>query len=309
MIATITLNAAIDKTYYVSEFHLNKVNRTSDVHSEPGGKGINVAKVLHSLERDVITSGFVGGYNGNKIVSDLNKLGIKTDFISTQEESRICLNIIDHNLGSQTEILENGPTISELEWLELCRKIHSLSKNCEFIVLSGSLPKGLSIDSYKELIGIIHHNNSKAVLDTSGKSLEIGLEGAPYMVKPNKQELQQMLKTKELNQNEMIEAIKMIEKKGVTLTIVSLGEAGAIVSYKGQILKVTPPKIEAVNPVGSGDAFVAGITAGLHLKKGIEESLILGTAAAAANALEVRAGMININKLEQLKKMIKIQKL
>ena len=307
MITTVTLNAAIDKTYFVPDFRLNKVNRTTMVHSEPGGKGVNVAKVLNLLDIPVITTGFAGGYNGMKIRDELKKIGIHPEFINIKEESRLCINIIDEVIQTQTEILESGPTITETEWVDLCEKIDCLSKKSSLVIMSGSLPKGLHDDSYKELISIVKRNHAKAVIDTSGIALEEALKSAPYMVKPNKQELAQLLKKEHITTNDILDALSLFQKQGIDLTVVSLGEEGALVGYKGEAFKVTPPQIELVNPVGCGDALVAGITAGLHLELDIRESLILGVSAATANALEVKAGNISVNLLNELKTRVKLE--
>jgi tagatose 6-phosphate kinase len=308
MITTVTLNSAIDKTYYVNRFGLNQVNRVSQMFAEPGGKGNNVAKVLQTLGIPVTASGFAGGHNGRKISEDLQSLQISHQFVETAGESRICLNIIDEETGSQTEILEGGPEISDHEWQQMKLRIREAAKRSKLIIFSGSLAKGIPADAYKQLVEITQENGAKAVVDTSGQALEEVVSANPFMIKPNREELSKLLGKDEINGYDILDALSQPLIMSIPLVVVSMGEEGAIVRYKENIYKVFSPQIEAVNPVGCGDSLVAGISAGLYQDWNIIDCLILGTAAAAANCLEQKAGNINLGILEDLKKQVRIEK-
>jgi tagatose 6-phosphate kinase len=309
MITTVTLNAAIDKTYYLTSFSLDKVNRLNEMHAEPGGKGNNVAKVLKTLNIPVTASGFVGGFNGNWITQKLDLLEINHSFVETYGESRICLNIIDERTGSQTEILENGPEIDDRSWEKMKKKMDELAKQSKLIIFSGSLAKGLPNDSYAQLIQIVQSNGAKAILDSSGAPLKEALNATPFMIKPNRQELEDLMGEKLLDEHQILNALREMHQKGIPLIVASLGEAGMLACYKGTYYRVSPPSIKAINAVGCGDSLVAGITAGIYQGIGIEESLIVGIAAASANALEKRAGIINGNLLDELKQQVKIEQI
>lgn len=308
MITTVTLNAAIDKTYELPSFRIDQLNRTQSVWAEPGGKGINVAKVLQVLGAPVVVSGIVGGYNGEQICSMLNKIDLPHDFVRVADESRICLNLIDRRTGGQTEILESGPEIDQETWESLKRKLLELSLESEYIVLSGSLPRGLSQDAYAELVTMLNVH-TRVVLDTSGPALEKAIAAKPFMIKPNRDELASILNTDIVNESEVIETLRKWQDLDIPIVVVSLGSQGALASVSGKIYRVVSPKISAVNPVGSGDAFTAGIVAGLNEGLDIRATLILAAAAGAANALEKRAGFVSLRRLECFKNQVEIHEI
>lgn len=309
MITTVTLNAAIDKTYFIPSFKAEHVNRVQQMYSEPGGKGINVAKVLHALGVDVTATGYVGGYTGQFIAASLKNRGVKQQFVSVEGESRLCLNVIDETGGTQTEILETGPVISKKKWEELTEEITSLAGKSEFVVFSGSLPRGLSDDAYALLTRIVHQHQAKPVVDTSGSALIKALAEKPFMIKPNRDELAAVMKKDRMTESDILHTMESWSKQGISLVVVSLGRDGALVAYEGEYYKVVPPAIEAVNPVGCGDAMVAGMVAGLSANLAIEETLALSTAAAAANALERQAGCVSLDTIDVLRKKVRIWRL
>lgn len=310
MITTVTLNTAIDKTYFLKSFKSGQINRVHRMYSEPGGKGLNVAKVLHTLGVNVFATGFVGGFNGNYIETRLDQLGLKHQFVTVDGEARLCLNVVDEAQGAQTEILESGPTIGSEEWKRLQELIEELAAKSQFVVFSGSLPQGLCPDAYAQLIRIVHRHRAKAVVDTSGISLEKSLLEKPFMVKPNREELACLMNTEWIGEQDILGVMEEWSEKGeITLVIVSLGSEGSLVSYRGMFFKVSPPAVEVVNPVGCGDTLVAGVVAGLSAGQEIEETLALATAAAAANALERRAGVIAIEQVNRLKESVHIKRI
>ncbi|WML49083.1 1-phosphofructokinase [Neobacillus sp. PS3-34] len=310
MITTVTLNAAIDKTYFIENFSLNRVNRThGNVLIEPGGKGINVAKVLQQLDIPVSTTGFVGGFNGEFILNMLGQRGIHHNFLKINGESRICLNIIDRKLNSQTEILEAGASIPSEDWTQFKNKLENIAHNSEFVILSGSLPKGLPNDAYAELVNLIHHAGSKSIIDTSGIPLQHVIEAKPFMIKPNEEELLSICGRDKMSEEEIAVYTNKWNSQGIPFVVVSLGSKGVIVSAEGNAYRASPPIIDPVNPVGSGDSLVAGIAAGLHLKLKIEDIIKMGIAAGTANALESIAGSINLSKYKQLLNDVKVKQI
>lgn len=308
MITTVTLNAAIDKTYELSSFRLDRVNRTQSVWAEPGGKGINVAKVLQVLGAPVTASGIVGGFNGDQICSRLDGLGLRHDFVRIEEESRICLNLIDQRTGGQTEILESGPEIEEADWIHFQEKFEQLANKSDYMILSGSLPKGLPVEAYAELIERARPK-TRVVLDTSGPPLEKSLHAKPFMIKPNEEELAALLHQECPDESFIVETLRQWEQHGIPIMIVSLGRRGAIASINGDIYRVEAPTVQAVNPVGSGDAFTAGMVTGLFKRMDAQDTLRLAAATGAANALEKRAGFISLKHIEVLKEQIKVERI
>lgn len=305
MITAVTYNAALDKTYVLDCFKKNEVNRPEKVLFEPGGKGNNVAKVLHTLGIPVTASGFTGGSNGRLIERLLEEKGIQHDFIRIKGDSRTCISIVEkESLAEQTELLENGPEAAEADWMKWKDKLSELAAKSRFVVFSGSLPQGLSSEAYKESISLVHEAGSKAALDTSGTALLKGIESAPFLIKPNCHEFLSLIQKEEFLMSDFVSFADDLHTKGTEYVCVTLGKEGAVLSERGNIFAARPPSIKAVNAVGSGDAFLAGMLAGLYQKKEPADALALAIASSAANALKWSAGSISKNDIaEQLKKI------
>lgn len=301
MITTVTLNAAIDKTYYIDDFQFGKVNRTRTMHSVPGGKGINVAKVARTLGATVTATGFVGGKNGEFISEEVEKLGIRSDFVRTGGgESRLCLNIISGGAGTSTEILESGPVISDRELQLMREKIEELAKQSEIVVFSGSVPKGVPDDYYAELVSIVKKQGSAAFVDTSNASLLRAIEAQPFFIKPNEDEIKVLVKDAELTENAVIDGVHMLMDQGIECAAVTLGASGSIIGYQGKCYRVGTPKVNAVNTVGCGDAFTAAAAVGFERKMSFADVFRQASATAAANALSEQAGQVSLDVLAEL---------
>lgn len=290
MITAVTLNAAIDKTYYVTKFETGRVHRVTKQLAEPGGKGNNVAKIVRLLGGEVTASGFVAGGNGAMIERMLSERGIPTAFVQVQGESRLCLNIIDEESGASTEVLEQGPAVTEANVAELKDRIRRLAAQSKIVAFSGSLPQGAEAGLYSELIGIARAEGARVYLDTSGKALSESLAAKPDFIKPNEHELAQWLGKDSLTEAEVIEAAQKLSKDGIREVCITLGGEGAVAVIDGAVYRVKAPVIEAVNTVGCGDSFVGGMAHGEVRGLSPEERLRIATAAAAANAMSERAG-------------------
>lgn len=306
VITTVTLNASIDKTYYVHRFELGGVQRVARQIAEPGGKGNNVAKVITLLGGEVTATGFVAGSNGSFIEGSLTDRGIQTSFVHAAGESRVCLNIIDESTGTSTELLEQGPVINDHHIAEIKQTIHRLALQSSVVVLSGSLPPGAPIDLYADLIGIIHSTKARAFLDTSGGALSSGLQARPDFVKPNEHELAGWLGQDQLMELEWAEAAQKLADQGIAQVCVTLGDRGAVAFIDGQGYRVIPPTVQAVNTVGCGDSFVAGMAFAEERGDSPEEKLRIASAAAAANAMSDRAGHIDYKLFQEYVKQVQI---
>lgn len=309
MITTVTLNAAIDKTYYLDHFTIGQVWRAKNMRAMAGGKGINVARVIQQLGYTSFITGFAGGSNGQFIRSALDQQALTHEFVEVSGESRINLNIIELETGTSTEILEAGPVIEAKclsSFIEVMQKAAKISK---VIVLSGSLPPGVPVDFYRTLIDIIQQEGAHAILDTSGASLIEGIKAKPFMIKPNEDELKAITGSELSSEAELLESIKGLMLQGITCVAISLGAKGAVVGYQGMLYRVHAPKIQAVNPVGSGDSFTAGFAIALEKGLSIEKSLILATAAGTANAMTEEAGNVQIENFLRLLKEVEVIKL
>lgn len=308
MIVTVTINAAVDKTYTVENFAFGRTNKPSADISAAGGKGINVARVLRTLGDDVIATGFAGGCNGQMIISSLDKEGIPNQFVKTNGESRLCITIVDPSVGTETDVNELGPTISAEESEHLLDKLQSLP-DMTHLVLSGSAPPGISADFYSRAIKTAKAKGVFTVLDSSGDHFKTGVTAAPDMVKPNVHELSEYV-GKELNTVEEIrDAAIELTKLGIGLVVVSMGRAGALVTDGKTTWTAVPPEIDFISAVGCGDTFVAAFLHSLLNGESVADMLTAATAAGAANAATYGAGFCSAQSMASLKSRVKLSKL
>ena len=308
MILTITMNPSIDIAYQVNGFKLDTTNRTQETHKTPGGKGLNVTRVLSQLGENVVASGLIGGKHGEFLTSELDKANVKHDFYHIKEETRNCIAILHDN--QQTEILEQGPSISAEESDEFLEFFKKLILDIDIVAISGSLPKGLSTDYYTHLVKTCHESKIPVVVDTSGASLEAVLNSdvKPTVVKPNTEELSQLLGKKVTSDVSLLkESLEDDQFEGMEWVIVSLGSEGAFAKHKDTYYRVKIPKISVVNPTGSGDSTVAGITSALFHKESDEVLLKKANVLGMLNALEKQTGYVNMSNYDELFNQIKVE--
>jgi tagatose 6-phosphate kinase len=309
MIVTVTMNPSIDISYPLETLKIDTVNRVPLVSKTAGGKGLNVTRVIHELEGEVLATGLLGGHHGAFIAEQLDNEGIQHQFSKIAGETRNSIAIL-HDNGKQTEILEAGPTVSAQELADFEGQLNELLKKASLVTLSGSLAKGIPVDYYRHLLSLANQYGVKTLLDTSGASLKASLESAdkPFLIKPNTEEIAELI-GQELVIDD-VENVKAILSspifEGVEWIVVSLGSKGAIVKHDATFYRVEIPKIEVVNPVGSGDSTIAGLAFALDANLSDEEILQYGMVTGMLNAMETKTGHINVANLAALKDQIKV---
>lgn len=308
MIGTVTLNPAIDTRYLVRNMSVGQVHRVQQVERTAGGKGINVSRVAVLAGEQVCATGFLGGANGSFIRGKLAALGIEDAFVEIEHETRICLNIVSDGQTS-TELLEPGPSVVEEDVMKLYKTYESMLDRCTVIAASGSLPQGLPSEFYRELIQRANDKGVKFLLDTSGPSLQAAVAARPYFIKPNQEEIEVLIGRRLLVESDYYEALQQIGAAGIPCCVVSRGKEGSLAMIDGELYRVTVPSIEAVNPVGSGDSFVAGIAVSLVRGYDVYETLAFASACGTANAMEHQTGFIQLNRVEALKQQVHVVKL
>jgi tagatose 6-phosphate kinase len=310
LILTITLNPSVDISYKLpGDFSLDTVNRVEDVSKTAGGKGLNVTRVLHQLEEEVAATGFLGGSLGAFIRKEMSPLAVHDYFVEIDGATRNCIAVIHE--GQQTEILESGPTITQAEAGRFLDNLASHVKQADLITISGSLPKGLPANYYNQILKLADQHNTRVLLDTKGELLGHALENKskPYLIKPNQEELGDLLGKELPNEIHIIEALKSDLFRDIPWVVVTLGAYGAIVKHEQTMYNVTIPKVQAVNPVGSGDAVIAGLAAGISRNLSDENLIKFGLAMGVLNALEERTGHIDPNKVDWCVEQIQVEKL
>jgi len=309
MVLTVTPNTAIDITYTVEGFTLDRVHRPSAVRTVAGGKGINVARVLTTFGRTATATGFVGGNTGSAILEKIAMEGLAHDFVKVRGESRLCIAIVDPSMGTQTEVNENGPVITASEIADMMDKMVELLPGRQYVTLCGSCPPGVPTSFYGDIIHLARKRGVKAVLDTSGEHLKEGLKAKPYMVKPNIAELSEIAGREILTIEEIVQSAKSLRQFGVQITAVTMGRSGAIATDGVQTWHAIPPEIKFASAVGSGDAFLAAFLDELMSGSALPEALISGTAAGAANATTYGAGFCSKKSIMEIKQGVALNKI
>lgn len=307
MITTVTLNAAIDKAYQLDgPLVRGTVMRVKEVRQSAGGKGLNVARVIKRCGQAVQATGLVGGFNGAYLESLLKKDGVPACFTETASETRSCVNILDSTYGS-TELLEPGAEVSQEEWQRFCDQYKALLNETTVVTLSGSLPKGLPVDSYRLLIEWAKEAGKVVILDSSGQAFQEGLLAKPTLVKPNQDELEAFFNTKIETLEDTLCYAKKLADEGISYVVISLGGEGALLLHDGKIYHGCPPKIKPVNTVGCGDSMVGALAIGLGRGDDPETCLRYAIAVGTANALSPATGDFDPADLDWLLPEIRVR--
>jgi 1-phosphofructokinase family hexose kinase len=308
MIYTLTLNPAVDRELTVPEIEFDTVLRASAWRVDFGGKGFNVSRMLKSLGSPSTALGFAGGKSGELLRDGLKSLGIGTDFVWVEGETRTNVSIVPEGHGSYIKANEPGPTISASEQDAMLEKVRQLSQAGDWWVLAGSLAPGLGSDFYARLIEIIQAAGAKVILDTSGEALKKGAGAKPFLAKPNDIELEKLTglpvndqaQTSAERRRSITVAAKKLQQMGVTNVVVSLGKKGALLVTSDEVSLLESPKIKERNPIGAGDSMVGGLTWGLSQGLSLAESLRWGIACGAAAASLSGTGIGSRELVERL---------
>ena len=281
MIYTLTLNPALDYVMDAEDIKFAATNRISAESISFGGKGINVSVVLSRLGVPTTAHGFAAGFTGAELQKAIEKEGINADFTElTEGMTRINVKLLSG--GEITEINSSGPTIKENDLSRLYEKFATLSSG-DTLVLAGSVPKGVNSGIYSEIMSFLLDKGIRFVVDTTGKTLLETLKYKPFLIKPNRDELEELFDCTISTDEQIIECAKKLKNMGAENVLVSLGAEGAILlSADGLVFKSPSHKISPKNTVGAGDSMVAGFLVGID--KGYEYALHLGIAAGSATA-------------------------
>ena len=305
MIYTVTLNPSIDYVIKVDNLTKGKVNRVSEEHVYPGGKGINVTRILKSLDNDNIALGFVSGFTGDYIVNSLKDLNLKSEFIKVKEGfTRINVKI---KSNEETEINGQGPKISEEELKEFYAIIDRLVDG-DILILSGSIPSCLDEKLYEKIMERVNSKDIKVVVDATKNLLLNVLKYRPFLIKPNNHELAEMFDVELKSTEDVIFYARKLKEMGAQNVLISMGGNGALlVSEDDEVFISSVAKGEVINSVGAGDSMVAGFVSG-YLKTGsYEEALRLGAASGGATAFS--SDLASRKFIDKLVKEINVEKI
>ncbi|HOP55904.1 MAG TPA: 1-phosphofructokinase family hexose kinase [bacterium] len=300
MIITVTPNISLDKTLVVENFEIGKTHRVKDITAIPGGKGVNASRALLGMGYIAPVLGFIGGNTGQSILNMFDHEGIKYDVVKINGETRTCYNVVDPINHTQTEVLENGPIVTDNDISLLEAKITGYVKEDTIVCMGGSLPLGAPQDLYVRLVESINLKGGRVILDASGDRLKEGIRGNPFAVKPNRAEVESILGFSLDSDENIKKALDYFVAAGITLPVISMGKDGVAFYYDGKYYRITPPVLKALNAVGSGDSTVAGIALGLEKKLDIVEAVRLGAAMGSANVLTLKPGEVRKTDVDEI---------
>ncbi len=283
MILTLTINPAIDQNVTVDRLAFEDRGYILSTSESPGGRGINASRVIHSFGGKTLMVSTAGGNTGQKFTTLTSAFEFTTELVSIDQEMRTNLTITDKH-GLTVKLNELGPSITPKELVKVTQAVEKKLDKTDWLMICGSIPPGVPPHFYTDLIELARKKSVKTLLDTDGDALQHGLEAGPTVVTPNQQEAERLLNRALITRSHLIDAVERIHAMGAESVIVSLGSRGAIAKTSTEMLEAVPPRIDAVCPIGAGDALAAAFTWAMDSGKAFVDALRWGVAAGTASA-------------------------
>lgn len=307
MITAVCANPCLDKTITVNDLRVGQLNRVVDTRLDASGKGLNVAIVLKRLGVPSLCVGFNYTENGHLLTNRLDADEVPYEFIYAPGEIRTNIKVIDISNGEMTELNENGTLTNEENKQALLELVKSKAPISDMMVFTGSLPPGCGDDYYKTLIEAC--GSTKTVLDTSGMSFELGLQAAPFLIKPNAYELELYLGRKLQSRRDILDAALELISRGVSIVAISLGGDGALITNGTEAYFAPPIPVLVRSTVGAGDSMVSGFCKGIVEGASLKELFTMGVASATASVMTEGTELIRENDYYNLLPRVVIEKL
>ncbi|MEV6178049.1 1-phosphofructokinase family hexose kinase [Streptomyces sp. NPDC052015] len=293
MILTVTLNTALDVTYRVPSLRPHTTHRVTDVTERPGGKGLNVARVLSALGHEVTVTGFAGGATGRAVREGLT--GVTDALVPVTGPTRRTIAVVDQRTGDTTQLNEPGPVITPAEWSAFQETYEGLVAGARAVALCGSLPPGVPVGAYAGLVRTARAAGIPVLLDTSGEALRRAVAARPDLIKPNADELAELT-----GSHEPLRATQDARRRGARAVVTSLGPEGLVAAAPEGRWRATPPARLRGNPTGAGDSVSAGLLSGLVDRLPWPQTLARAVALSAATVLAPAAGEFDRAAYEEL---------
>src|SRR3954468_8880519 len=310
MILTVTLNAAVDRTLVVPSLTLGHRHRAPESIALAGGKGINVARALRALDVPVLATGLGGGRNGDTARDGLAQAAIPFDFVEISSPSRTSTAIVDPTTGTQTEINEHGPAVSPEEAHEFQRRLDFLMEYATAVVFAGSLPTNLD-ESF--LVGLMRKADEEGlytVVDAPPTVLKASLKAVPSLVTPNQHEAESVVGFDFIEGEDFLRGLHRLVELGSERACVTSPSGYSYLTIEDEVICARAPKVETLSTIGSGDAYLAGLLAGLlHRNLSPVESVRLAAGCAAANAETLGAGVFEARWAKELAEEVRVEAL
>ncbi len=286
MIFTVTLNPALDKTAQAPNFKLDAVTRITELRQDPGGKGINVSKVIKQLGGESVAWAVLGGNTGRGIKASLEEMGISCRAFEVEGETRTNLKVVDPVDDTHTDINEPGPVVTDAMLDDMLAQLVAEISEGDIVVLAGSIARGASDDTYEKWVKACREAGAKVFLDADGDKLVAGIKGNPFLIKPNEIELGNMLGRTLDTDEKVAEAARELIAQGLDNVVVSMGGAGAMFVSADRVVKGGSVKVPVGSTVGAGDSVVAALAFAEEKGISLEDKVKLSMATGAANVMQ-----------------------
>ncbi|MEG9545299.1 1-phosphofructokinase [Mannheimia sp. HC-2023] len=308
-IATVTLNPAFDLVGRLKRIEIGEVNTVETLGLYPAGKGINVAKVLADLGTNLAVTGFLGEENQGDFVNAFKQNGLNDEFYRIQGKTRINVKITETE-ADVTDLNFLGFEISAQHWENFVAQSSQWKDKFDLIAVCGSLPRGVSPEQFAEWLESLHQQGLKVVLDTSNAALTAGLTTHPWLIKPNRRELEVLVGRLLNSTEEIIEAAQQLRSQGIENVIISMGEKGSLWLNNEGVLQAQPPRCEnVVSTVGAGDSMVAGLIYGFSQDWDKSQILKFASATSANAVTQSNVGVEDRKVIDALAEQVKITEL
>lgn len=308
-IATVTLNPAFDLVGRLKRIEIGEVNTVETLGLYPAGKGINVAKVLADLGSKLSVTGFLGEENQSDFVQAFAQNGVEDKFYRIAGKTRINVKITETE-ADVTDLNFLGFEISEQDWEAFIRQSQTWESQYDLVAVCGSLPRGVTPEQFADWLESLHQQGLKVVLDSSNAALTAGLTAHPWLVKPNRRELEVWAGRSLHTVEEVIEAAEQLRSHGIENVIISMGEKGSVWLNSEGVLQAQPPRCEnVVSTVGAGDSMVAGLIYGFSQGWSKEKTLSFASATSALAVSQSNVGISDKHVLEQILAQVKLTNL
>ncbi len=309
MIVTVTLNPSLDEWIQLPTLAMGTLNRATGFARYPGGKGINVSRVIKELGERTLAVATSGGHDGVILHGLLRRLGIRCAVVPVEGSTRNNYKIRTVSPHGLTEINTPGPRVSATALDQVEQRVMGQQPRPTCVVLSGSLPPGVRSSMYARWIRRLQHRGIPAVLDSSGAALRHGVAARPWLIKPNRPEAEELLQTKLAHQTAIVRGVRELLARGVRLVILSMGREGAMlgsVSPSG-LWMGRPPRVKSETAVGAGDSLVAGFLVGWQRTRSLVDAFRWGLASGAATAMAPGTQLCRRADVVRLVKQVRIR--
>lgn len=308
MIITLTINPSVDRTLTVDRLVFEDRAYILSRSDSAGGRGINASRVLHSYGAKTLAIVTSGGANGDRFTKLLGKWGFPVKVVPIQNEIRTNFTIVDRQ-GLAIKLNEVGPPVSADELLRVENVVERRLEPASWLMLCGSIPPSVSADFYTKLIRKARDRKVKTLLDTDGDALLHGVEAGPTVVTPNQPEAERLLNRALITRAHFIEAATRIKAMGAETVLLSLGSRGVVAVNENQLLEAIPPRVDAVSPIGAGDALAAAYVWAATKKKDFADCVRWAVAAGTASAKLPGMQFPDLDQTKEIYKSVEVRKI